>query len=342
MSVVKNKSCRLSDVAEEAGLSLATVSQILNNKPCNYSSEETRQRVRQIAKDLGFRTNFGYRLMQGQQTHTIAIMMSEAYMKSEEHINELVIRLMNKFDKLDYSVYFKTLTYSAEANLEKVRELISRGVEHFVLLGEPVGHLDIEKETENNGRSMVGFNTTEIKRYVCADSISGILAILRFFLNENRNFRMVCPGNYISTNNERIIAMQRLFPELAFKQIIERYIFVTAAIDLRNTDFTATLVANGREGASRIVNELSKVNALYFMNDYMAFGGANFLIRNGFEVGKDMLVAGFNNIPSVQFYPFPISSVEHDLERIVSLLVEESLITTPCQHIVEPIVHIRT
>jgi hypothetical protein len=46
MGIIKNKTCRLSDVAEAAELSLATVSQILNNKPCNYSSEETRQRVR--------------------------------------------------------------------------------------------------------------------------------------------------------------------------------------------------------------------------------------------------------------------------------------------------------
>ena len=78
------------------------------------------------------------------------------------------------------------------------------------------------------------------------------------------------------------------------------------------------------------------------MNDYMAIGGANFLVRNGFEVGKDMLVAGCNNISAVQLYPFPISSVEHDLGKMVSLLVEESLVTTPCQQIIEPIVHIRT
>ena len=108
--------------------------------------QETRQRVRQIAKNLGYRTNFGYRLMQGQKTHTVAIMVGEAYVTSEEHYNELIVRLMNKFDRLDYSVYFKTFTYSAEANLEKVRELISRGVEHFVFLGDPVGYWDAEKE----------------------------------------------------------------------------------------------------------------------------------------------------------------------------------------------------
>ncbi|MEI8245529.1 MAG: LacI family DNA-binding transcriptional regulator [Lentisphaerota bacterium] len=341
MSVVKNKSCRLSDVAEASGLSLATVSQILNNKPCNYSSEETRQRVRLIANKLGYRTNFGYRLMQGQKTHTVAIMIAEDYIKSEEHISELIIRLLNKFDQLDYSVYFKAFTYSSEDNLEKVRELISRGVEHFIFLGNPIGAVEIEKEIENNERTVLGFNTTELKRYICVDSASGVLAIFRFFLNEGRNFRLVCPVNDLSMKNTRIIALLRLFPEQTFEQIVERYVFVIDAVELCKVDLIADLSAVGREGTSRIVKALPQVNALYFMTDYVAIGGANFLIMNGFEVGKDMLVAGFNNVPAVKLYPFPISSVEHDLDRIVSLLVEESLVTTPCQHIIEPIVHIR-
>jgi hypothetical protein len=53
-------------------------------------------------------------------------------------------------------------------------------------------------------------------------------------------------------------------------------------------------------------------------------------------------VAGFNNVPAVTLYPYPISSVEHDLDKVVDLLVEESLLTTACKHIIKPIIHIRT
>lgn len=342
MPLVSDNSCKLRDVAEKAGLSLATVSQILNNRTSNYSSEETRQRVRQIAKKLGYRTSFGHKLIQGQKTRTVAIMLSQSYMKTEEHLNELIIRLMDKFDQLDYSVYLKSFAYSTAENLEIARELFSRGAEHFVFVGDPVGCLEIEKEIENKGRSLVCFGTQNLTRYVNVDTADGAMTIFRFFLDEGRNFRLVCPINDLNMKNTRIIALQRLFPELAYEQIIERYIFTTDGVDFRNADFAVELRTKGWKATSRIVRELPNVNALYFHNDLMALGGANFLARNGFEVGKDMLVAGFNNIQAVKFYPFPISSVEHDSEKIVSLLVEESLVTSPCQHIIEPIVHIRT
>ena len=332
----------IKDIATEIDVSHQVVSAVLNNKTNCRVSEEKRRMILHAAQSMGYSKNFGYRLMRGQSTRTVAIMLSETYMKSEEYVNDLIVRLMNKFNQLNYSVYSVTFTSSVEENMKKVRELISRGAEHFVFLGCPIGHLDIEQELENNGRSLVCFGGQDIKRHICGDSVYGVATILRFFLDEDRNFRLVCPFSQLDENNSRVMALQRLFPDLDFKQITERYTFATADIDRNSTDYVDGFNTIGWEGASRIVKALPKVNALYFMNDYMAIGGANFLVRNGFEVGKDMLVAGYNNIHSVKFYPFPISSVEHDLERMVSLLAEESLITTPCQHIIEPIVHIRT
>lgn len=341
MKKVGSNRVSLKTIAAEARLSVSTVSQILNDKSNNFSSEINKQKVRQIAQKLGYRTNFGYRLMQGQKTHTVAIMLSEAYMNAEEHLNELIIKLMNKFNQLDYSVYSMNFTHSVEDNLDKVRELISRGVEHFVLIGEPVGCFEIEQEIEQRERSLVCYGRG-LKRIIHVDSIAGALGIFHFFSNENRDFRFVCPLNHAVKDNTRLIALQQLFPELTFEQIIERYVVTTKAINFESANYPAHLSDLGWEGASKTVKTLPQVNAIFFMTDYMAIGGANFLTLNGFEVGKDVLVAGFNNVPAVTLYPFPISSVEHDLDKVVDLLVEESLLTTACKHTIKPIIHIRT
>ena len=43
----------LKEIAATVGLSVASVSEILNNRPNNYSSEATKERVRRVAKEIG-------------------------------------------------------------------------------------------------------------------------------------------------------------------------------------------------------------------------------------------------------------------------------------------------
>ena len=136
----------LKEIAATVGLSVASVSEILNNRPNNYSSEATKERVRRVAKEMGYQVSFGYKLLRRQKTRTVAIMNSRAQMNDEEHIMALTLRLTTGFDRLGYAAYYNAFSDDAEANLKKVRELIGRGVESFVFLGQPFGQQEIMAE----------------------------------------------------------------------------------------------------------------------------------------------------------------------------------------------------
>lgn len=114
----------LKEIAATVGLSVASVSEILNNRPNNYSSEATKERVRRVAKEMGYQVSFGYKLLRRQKTRTVAIMNSRAQMNDEEHIMALTLRLTTGFDRLGYAAYYNAFSDDAEANLKKVRELI--------------------------------------------------------------------------------------------------------------------------------------------------------------------------------------------------------------------------
>ena len=141
----------LKEIAATVGLSVASVSEILNNRPNNYSSEATKERVRRVAKEMGYQVSFGYKLLRRQKTRTVAIMNSRAQMNDEEHIMALTLRLTTGFDRLGYAAYYNAFSDDAEANLKKVRELIGRGVESFVFLGQPFGQQEIMAELEASG-----------------------------------------------------------------------------------------------------------------------------------------------------------------------------------------------
>ena len=93
----------LRDVAKACGLSAPTVSQILNNRSVNFSSEETRRLVRETARQMGYQPNIGYKLMRGMTTKTVALILGFAIQREEEYVKELVFLLLNRLSSRGYA-----------------------------------------------------------------------------------------------------------------------------------------------------------------------------------------------------------------------------------------------
>ncbi|MFA7230876.1 MAG: LacI family DNA-binding transcriptional regulator [Victivallaceae bacterium] len=343
MSIVKNKSCRLRDVAEEAGLALATVSEILNNKPCNYSSEETRQRVRHIAQKLGYRTNFGYKLMHGQKTHTVAIMNSMPRMNNEEYILSLILQMIPEFDRLGYAAYCGTFTHDAASNLAKIKVLIWRGVEHFIFLGSPFGHEDIIKELEKNDLSYVS-NSGNFKRCVNNGLDFGTVAIFNHLKEHvGSNFKLICQEKELTNpHNSRIDGLNKVFPELSREQVISNFVYTFPNIEFSIEDYRHVTYDIGYNTTRELLNKIPTLGGIVYTNDLLAIGGGGYLMEKDNESLRSILLYGFNNDHMLNSFPLPISSIRHDIERQAKILVKHSLEKAVCQETVFPALHIRT
>ena len=110
----------LRDVAQSCHLSVPTVSQILNNRASNFSSEETRRLVRETAERLGYQPNLGYKLMRGISTKTVALVIGHANIKDFEYIRKFIFLILERLSSEGYSVYIETMPddwSSAEQNI---------------------------------------------------------------------------------------------------------------------------------------------------------------------------------------------------------------------------------
>ena len=96
-------------IAERAGLSQSTVSQILNRKANDFSSEKTRQMVFQLANDLGYKQKFGHKLLRGDKTRTVAILLGMNRVALEEQVQTLILKLLDRLENRNYSAYVVTL-----------------------------------------------------------------------------------------------------------------------------------------------------------------------------------------------------------------------------------------
>ena len=93
----------LKDVAKETGLTVSTVSRVLNNR--GYISEETRKKVYEAMKKLNYRPNEVARSLSKQTTNTIGVIVphirhpyfAELISNLDKPMTAFIILIMRKF-----------------------------------------------------------------------------------------------------------------------------------------------------------------------------------------------------------------------------------------------------
>ena len=305
-------------IAERAGLSQSTVSQILNRKSNDFSSEQTRQRVFQLAHELGYKQNFGHKLLRGDKTHTAAILLGMHRITLEEHIQALIIRLLDQLESKGYGAYLVTLADTPEKNLETVNEMITRGVDSFIFIGDPVGSAALEKTIADQNRTLIGYSTS-FSRNLKADTSGSTAEIIRFFLAEgHRNFRFF---HGTPAHLDRVKGFCKAFPGKTEKGLQKKYLVDLGPLAEHND--IDTFAELGFQATKRAFELDPSIDACFYLSDYFAVGGLRYLMGSGKKIGSDVLVAGFNNIHAIRNFPLPVSSAEHDIQSIAEALIVE-------------------
>ena len=136
MSAYSSKRIKIIDVAELAGVSVATVSRVLNGKD-EHISEETCQKVRQAAEELGYVPNEMARRLKEQNSKTLGLItpgIGNAFQEMAEGAEE-------EASARGYSMFLCNTRYNAVQEENSIRMLQAKMVE---------GILFVSSNHENN------------------------------------------------------------------------------------------------------------------------------------------------------------------------------------------------
>lgn len=329
------KRVTLREVAASCGLSPATVSQILNGRASNYSSRETQELVRRRAKELGYQPNLGYKLMHGLQTCMAAIVLGNPATMRDEYIQELVRLLCVRLSGIGYGVCIAPMPEPWEERPAALDNLVQRGVEQLILIGWVYYSEELRNFAENRQVSIIGYES-EYDNDIYVDVESGMLQLLEHFRARGcTRIRAV-----IEPEICRCSALSRFFgrpingqnPEVMPFQILRQSM---------EENYVEQAFETGYRKTAELFRREPDVEAVFYHSDYFALGGAKYLIETGRKIGRDVLISGFNETRAVTTYPFPISSVSHDIPRVAELLVSHFREKNPGKFSVAPLAVIR-
>ena len=330
----------LKQIAEATGVSVPTVSQILNRRPGNFSSEKTKRKVFEAAKRMQYRQEYADLVRRGDPTNTVAIVCTY---DGSSIVDTLTMQLLVCFDEMGFSAYVIQTDGTEECFLHKVKELLVRGVERFVFMNPVRASLaknadacfaEVIEMIEKCNRTYVMYGGG--KRRVVQDFVSAVEETLNFFHSEGRdNFRMVAG---VSPDSQRIIGLRKYLKDMPFEEIQKRYL---VPLDPRKYSDPDSIIAYGERLTEELLEADPKINALYYMSDLFVLGAVRYLMKKKIAIGKDIALAGFNNMPAVRSFIYPISSAQHDIAALAKHLSEESGRRDDVDILVKPLIFIR-
>ena len=114
----------ISDIAKLAGVSVATVSRVINNK--GYVKEETREKIEAVIEENGYRPNAVARSLTRSNTSMIAVIMSN---KLNPFFSSILDAIESRAEQQGYSVLF----YNTSEDGDKECKDIAQAMEHRVV-----------------------------------------------------------------------------------------------------------------------------------------------------------------------------------------------------------------
>ena len=284
----------IKDVAREANVSVATVSRVFNDS--GPVSEQTRQRIRDVAARLRYSPHGGARSLITNKTHTIGVLLPDLY---GEFFSEVIRGMDQAAQRHGYHLLVSS-SHDDKTEIEAAL-LAMRGRVDGVIAMSP--HLDAPSLVANvpatlpvvllncpvNGES---YDALTIENRRGAYEMVRHLAALG-----HRSIAIIggAAGNYDAA--ERLEGYRAALKRLRIARRDEWEI---------DGDFTE---ASGHRAIARVLALDNRPTAVFAANDAMAIGALCALREAGVRVPEDIAVVGFDDIPLAKYMSPPLTSV---------------------------------
>lgn len=274
---------RLVDVAEAAGVSLASASRAMSGG--SGISPEVAAHVRRVAQELGYEPNLHARGLAGGLVPTIGLLVHEI---GDPYFSEIASGVIRSATLENRSVQIAQADRTPESELAQVQALLRQRVGSIIIAGS--GYADPEHEQKMTAAladfTLAGGRAAVIGRhYLPIDAV----------LPDNRRAGASVGAHLAGLGHRRIGVVAG---PLELNTVADRIEGLREGIADAGVELTVVSKAFTREGGIDGARELigSDVTAIVGLNDAMAIGILSELRQHGIRVPDDMSVVGFDDI----------------------------------------------
>ncbi|MFI8346595.1 LacI family DNA-binding transcriptional regulator [Streptomyces sp. NPDC085596] len=285
----------IKDVAAAAGVSVATVSRVLNAHPS--VSAEARSRVLAAVATLGYRPNAVARSLRTDQTHTLGLVIGDVL---NPYFTELARSVEEAARALGYSVIIGNADERPDLQDHHVTTLLDRRIDGLLVSPAPGGS-PLLLDAARAGTPLVFVDRWIPGAEVPVVRADGSRAVRELVAHlhglGHRRLAIIAGPAGTTTGSERVAA---------FRDALAAYGLPLTAEYIGHGDFQA---ASGRRVTEGFLALPEPPRAVFAADNLMALGALDAIRARGLRVPDDIALAVFDDIPWFVHTEPPITAI---------------------------------
>lgn len=308
------KRVTIKDVAREAGVSAMAVSQALNNR--GRLSAETRERILQVADQLGYVPNNIAKSLRVSETRTIGVVVSDC---SQILVAKILKGIEDVASQHGYSVIISNTNADKEAEHAAITTLMNKRIDGLILTAPLNTSSEDMQALRNFGIPFVVLmrkTSADFVDFITNDNIAGGYEIVRHLLDTgNRTIKFIAMPPYSTSGVERMQGYQKALKE--------------HGIPLRREDVinAQPYIEDGFAAMNKLLDRGMTEGAVCCGSDLIAIGAIDAILKRGLRVPEDIRVSGYDDIDYLDYFRIPLTTMRQPKYEIgttgANILIEK-------------------
>ncbi|MDQ0110886.1 LacI family DNA-binding transcriptional regulator [Paenibacillus harenae] len=294
------------DVAKEAGVSIATVSLVINGK--GKISKERREEIRGIMMRMGYKPSMIASALTGKKTYALGLLVPDI---SNPFFAEIARAVEDEGQRHGYSVFICS-TDNKDEKVGHYAALLQQKNVDGVIIGTGIRELSVLDPLLHGGVPIAflarEFRSVEVPSVVVDDYAGGAAAAEHLIALGHRRLAVLAEQDSISSSRERV---------RGFKQALE-----AVGITLDPALVLSSAIKESKASALALMRGEHPPTGIFCCNDLLAIGALQAAKEMGIRIPHDCSIIGFDDTVLASVTDPPLTTIAQPIEQMGQIAVQ--------------------
>ncbi|MBC6298254.1 LacI family transcriptional regulator [Listeria sp. FSL L7-1517] len=314
------KKTSIKDIAKLSGVSVATVSRVINNN--GRFSEETRKKVLKVIKETNYQMNFSAKSLRMNKSFSVGILVPDIS-------NYFFSSVVQQIEAILFEEGYSTIICNTGRNFDKemayLNMLESKMVDGLIVISG-ADEFGFKYANAENGIPFVCIDRQPKDKntiFISSNHYQGAFEATEALIQAGvKNPAIFMHNRQSSSAKERLKGFQDALKKnnIVYNEELSKF-----TVDLQKEDY--------QENMHTFIKNAACVDGIFAINDNIALELLEFLPTIGKKIPSDIKIIGFDDTPQCKYTVPKLSSVKQNIPKIAQITVDNllSIIANPDQ-----------